>query len=468
MVDSNLVNEELERVFTLYSAQLRQFRRALYGLIVASLTLFILIVVPFLTFRDQLAALRVTEQDLAVELLEAHDSLNNANADLETFEGIEGIRTRFSIFAELYRTPETYQSLAKEAGEHEAELEELKREFAGSGDIGIQAWLRGETKQLPEEFTRHNRSLWNLTKAPCFWERGTKHAACRLCNTFTDKNRSVSGTISRLSTVTEEDRAATGNDLAAVVERACGWLTQDVEHWKMGGQFDPNDVASVRGFLTHDLHAYEERLDTLYRVVRRSVLEREIEIERKESNLDSTAERLGVLEKQLNRIASFDRLSTPIGDLPVGLGQIVLLFPVIVALGFIVIANGYARTAGLQRAFVRLCHKRDQTGEVMDDLHISVIAPLWLEPRESLGARAVRWVIILAPLMLVLANLTLIATTRALTEQLPDDAAISPPVYLALYAASLAFLVGALWHIRQVGNKPPEQTASSGPEPEGA
>ena len=67
-----------------------------------------------------------------------------------------------------------------------------------------------------------------------------------------------------------------------------------------------------------------------------------------------------------------------------------------------------------------------------------------------------------------LAELHTAEQDSALTDQLPDDAAISPPVYLALYAASLAFLVGALWHIRQVGNKPPEQTASSGPEPEGA
>ena len=112
MADSDLINEELERVFTLYSAQLRQFRRALYALIVTSLTLFILIVVPFLTFRDQLAELHMDEQNFAVDLQEARDSLEDAypssNADSEA---MTGVTADFRRFAKKYRTWKTYQSL---------------------------------------------------------------------------------------------------------------------------------------------------------------------------------------------------------------------------------------------------------------------------------------------------------------------------------------------------------------------
>jgi hypothetical protein len=174
----------------------------------------------------------------------------------------------------------------------------------------------------------------------------------------------------------------------------------------------------------------------------------------------ATTERLAVLEGQLDRIASFDRIGTPAGDLPLGLGQIVLLFPVILAFGFLVVANSYAQAAELQRAFVRLCRKRDVEGTVMDARHIAAIAPLWLDRQEPLGAGAVKWAILLTPLALTLANLLLIATTAALTAQLPDDSAIPPVGYLMLYVLSLALFAGALWYIWHSGREPAEAESS--------
>ncbi len=85
--------------------------------------------------------------------------------------------------------------------------------------------------------------------------------------------------------------------------------------------------------------------------------------------------------------------------------------------------------------------------EVMDSRHVSVIAPLWLDRSEALASRIVKVVILTFLLLLILANLALIHETRALAERLPDDAAISPPVYLGLYGVSLLLALGGLIHI---------------------
>jgi hypothetical protein len=451
MADSDLVNEELERVYRLFGERTRQFRRGLYGLIVASLAIFVLIVVPFLTFRDQLAEMQATEAELAVALQQARDLVADTGASLKE---MRAIRTAADDFARTYQEWQLYQDMEREAAEHTQVLEDLRRSFSGTKEEGMAAWVQGTAKQPPQAFIQTNRQLFGVDQIPCYWESGTGHVSCQVCEAFTREHKRLDWRISRLVAVDEAVRGAARDDLGTLVERSCGWLTRGEEHWRTGERLSSVDPAELRGWFAHDLMAYLERIAELDGALQKSLPERELAMERIARARVETTERLAVLQEQLGRIASFDRLGTPVGDLPVGLGQIVLLFPVVLALGFLVVANGYARTAELRRAFVRLCRKRDPTGEVMDDRHVSAIAPLWLDRGEPLGARAAKWAIMLTPLALMLANLVLIATTRALTAQLPDDAAIPPLAYLVLYAASLALFAGALWHVRRSGDEP--------------
>ncbi len=461
MADNDLINDELERVYRLYGERTKYFRRGLYGLIVAGLAIFLLIVVPFLTFRDQLAELQTREAKLAVELQRLGDLVADTKASLTEMRAIQGAVDQF---AHTHREWRLYQVMEREAAEHARELDDLRRAFAGREEEGLAAWVRGDAKQPPEAFIQTNRQLSGLAQKSCYWETGVAHAACRLCETFTRENQRFALRISRLAAIKEAELGAANGDLAVLVEGACGWLTRGETHPVVGERLSSDDAEQLRGWFSHDLRAYETRIATFYENLRMSLPDRELRVERIERLRAKTTDRLAILEGQLDRIASFDRLGTPIGDLPVGLGQIVLLFPVALALGFLVVANGYARVAALQRAFARLCRKRDRTGEVMDDRHISVIAPLWLDPREPLGARAVKWTIMLTPLGLMAANLALIATTAALTAQLPDDAAISPKVYLILYGASLVLMVGTLWHVRRSGREPLEPERASEPK----
>lgn len=440
MADLELVKEELGRVYGLYGAQLRSFRRSLYGLIVVGLALFAVIVVPFLTFRDQVAELQAVETALAVERQAEAARLADAEADLESLAALDRV---IRGFADKQRSWDYHQELAEKARAQDAELKGLRRTYLSAADPDLAAWARGERDQPPEAAIASNRDLYGRSQRPCYWKGGVVHAACQICEDFRKLDRRVSGALQRLSLA----EGLQFDPPTPLVERACAWLVEGEAHWQHKRPLAPRDGGRLRGLFNDDLRAYEAAFRTIRRDLGAAVPPIRTEIERLVRNQANTAERLTALERQLNRIASFDRLGTPIGDLPIGLGQIVLLFPVALALAYVVLANSYARLAGLRAALARLSRQRDADGEVMDQAHISVIAPLWLDRGDFLGARIVKIVILCLPLLLILANLFLIHDTRALAEQLPEDSALSPPVYLGLYALALLLALGGLIHI---------------------
>ncbi len=440
MADLELVKEELSRVYGLYGAQLRSFRRSLYGLIVVGLALFAIIVVPFLTFRDQLANLQQREEQLAIAKQAAAVELAALEGDLET---LGSQQENLREFANRHRALGYYNKLAEEARAHGEELDRMRGYYRSSPNEELAAWAKGRRPAPPEEAIRSNRLLNSFGYRFCAWKEGVAHIACQVCDNFRNQDSRVSNAVARLS-VAERLQI---EPLTPLVTRACGWLVEGEPNWVTGRPFDSRDFNRIRGYFSKDLQAYDQGLREIRQKVNAEVPLVETEIQRLERGLVDTAEQLTVLERQLSRIASFDRLGTPIGDLPVGLGQIVLLFPVALALAYVILANSYARLASLRAALTRLSAKRDADGEVMDSAHIAVIAPLWLDRGDALGSRIVKIVILCLPLALILANLALIYETRALAEQLPDDSALTPQVYLGLYAVSLLLALGGLFHI---------------------
>jgi len=418
-------------------------------LIVAGLAIFVLLVVPFLTFRDQLAEMQDREAALAKELQAARSLVAETRVSHEKLSELRD--SVFRYYAEQTEF-QLFEDMEQEAAEHALVLEELRADYARSSDPEMLAWVRGEVRAPPEEIVKMDRRLFGLSFEACYWDSGLDRVTCQLCEDFRDRHQGFAWSLSRLPAVSESAVAATTEDLGAIAERACGWLTAGEPHWRRQEVFPGDDIHRLRGWLSLDLMAYLERLDAFEQTVLQSLPERELQVEHLARRRAATTDRLAVLEGQLERIASFDQVGTPIGDLPVGLGQIVLLFPVALAFGFLAVANSHARAARTQRAFARLCRKRDTAGEVMDDEYLAAVAPLWLDPREPLGARLAKWAVLLTPLALTLANLLLIYRTEALTAQLPEDSAIPPAAYVALYAVTLAVFAGTLRHIWRAGH----------------
>jgi hypothetical protein len=461
MADKDLITGELERVYQLYGERIRHFRLGLHVLIISSVALFLLIVVPFLTFRDQVAAAREREAALMDDLHQARALVAATKRGVEQAAEIE---RAVSLFYERHVDIGLYEAMEQDAAEHDRALAALRAAYAGSGIDGMAAWVRGEAEKPPEEAIGSDRRLSGLANQACYWQSGIDHTSCRLCRRFSDGHRAWANQIKHLPGAPAAAAETATEGLSALVQRACGWLTRGEAHWERGLPLAAADAADLRGWLSLDLNAYLERFRDFEQEMRARLPEREQEVERIERARVMVSERLASLETQLERIAGFDRLSTPVGDLPIGLGQIVLLFPAILAGAFLLVVNAHARSVQMHRVFMRLCRKRDPTQQVMDAPHLAAIAPLWLDPRRALADRLAKWALLATPLLLTIANLVLVVRTEALSAQLPEDAAIPPIGYVLLYLVAVAVLVGSLRYIARQSRAPANDAASPQPD----
>ena len=449
MDEAALVKEEFERVFGLYGAQLRTFHRVLYGLLLTGTMIFALIVVPFLGFSGQKAAFEAEELVLASAKEANAAVLDQRKVEVET---MRGILAEIRRFADRSRAYDTYQQLIKIARERQDVVLSKRAEYGDHALPGLRDWAAGRIPVPPPEAFQTERYLPLGIKDQCEWrltgtaDGTTAYVACRVCDDFRDINNAFSSRLTRMSaggsaTVTDGEIA-----LGDIVERACGWLVGGEAHW-ISTTARPVNPNQIRSFFSKDLQAYEAALTDLRKDINQRLPQVEVEVAQLERESMAMKARLETVTAQLSRLSEFDKLGTPIGDVPVTLNQLVLLFPVALALGFLAVANSMGRLVVLRRELSRLGARRDANAAVIDDAHIAAIAPMWLDRRDGAFTWVAKLTVLFTPLGLVIANLWLVYRTDALSDEFPATSAISSSVYLWLYAASLALMLGALIHI---------------------
>ena len=452
MANDAFISEEIERVYTLYGAQLRTFGRALYGLLVTGLAVFALIVVPFLGFSIQKADLTLRESALAALKKESEEALTARQAELEAMRDIGEQINEFAYAAREYGG---FEERIESAISREAFMVEKRAAFSAHSLESVRNWAAGLRDEPPPEALSSDRKLTLGLKNPCEWrltgnDKGrADYVACGLCTDFRGQGRRIIQTIRKIPADLLEKSNARKETFTAISERACGWLVGDDIHWHLEKP-RPDEPWGLREFFTWDLKEFEDGLKRLRSQIGARVEESSEQIRALEATIDATRAELESASSQLARLAEFDKLGTAVGEVPITLIQVVLLFPVAVAVAFLIIANSLSRLAALRRTLAGLFARRDNEGDLIDSAHISVIAPLWLDHQEGPLVQVMKWVVLLIPLGLIFTNLYLIDTAQILDGKYPEGAAITSTAYRLLYVASLALTVGALVYIWRV------------------
>ncbi len=137
------------------------------------------------------------------------------------------------------------------------------------------------------------------------------------------------------------------------------------------------------------------------------------------------------------------RIQSPIGNLPIGLTESVLLFPIVLAIGFGMASAGLLEQFRLRRA-LRDAEEDNTSGDnVLSSNELAQLAPLWIEPSSSGPQRLARWLLLLSPL------LAFVGTVFAVLRTGNEQAVVSNWVYGLLYIVSgLAFGV-YLWLLKR-------------------
>jgi hypothetical protein len=130
--------------------------------------------------------------------------------------------------------------------------------------------------------------------------------------------------------------------------------------------------------------------------------------ERLESDLaDQRDEQADLIEQQAQRLkqeegiaARIEQIEFPFGKLPIGLEESVAVFPLLLAIGFLIVVSPLLEAMRLRRAFHTLHQQQDPGKEVLTDEQIALIAPLWIDPADPEQDRRVQLVALLAPALI--------------------------------------------------------------------
>ena len=157
-----------------------------------------------------------------------------------------------------------------------------------------------------------------------------------------------------------------------------------------------------------------------------------------------------LVEQRKELATRLARIQSPIGNLPIGLTESVLLFPIVLAIGFGMASGSLLEQLRLRRA-LRDAEKEDTGGAgVLSSAELAQIAPLWIELTSGGSQRLARWLLLLTPLLAFAATvITILNTGKEQAASLLQQSAVGDWVYLLLYVASALAFGLYLWLLQR-------------------
>ncbi len=174
---------------------------------------------------------------------------------------------------------------------------------------------------------------------------------------------------------------------------------------------------------------------------------RELEqLQRNTARLEQVEKALAAHEQQLTDRVK--QLESPLGKLPMGMTEAILVFPLVVMTGFLLYTNAFCASVRPRREYIKLYRAKDSGGALLDNYQLSLVIPLWLDPLAPGGPAASRKLLFFLPIPLYLLSCGLIAHLWQFPEAFQASGYLNRWFYGGLYLAGLLLL---LHNARRVG-----------------
>lgn len=163
-------------------------------------------------------------------------------------------------------------------------------------------------------------------------------------------------------------------------------------------------------------------------------------LQQTEAELATKRDEMSALREEFK--SRLDQIETPFGQLPVGLNEALLGFPVLLAVGFLVCVAQLADARRLRAAFSALYRRSDPSGAVVGEREIALVAPLW-------PARERRWsrLLLPAPFLVFVLAVAVVLYSAQTTDSFRAVGLLSLRIFVVLYAVSLIAFAAALWQV---------------------
>lgn len=427
--DRELLKQQADTLYGLYEAKSRSFRRAFIGVAILATAVFGLVIWPYTNFRGEQFRLEARAVVLQQQLRAARTDEAEFSVEVAWFED-----TRRAVHEEVEKTlngvNEAYQA-------HRRNLETARSILQENPEAD--AWLAGDAER-PEltEFTlATDPRLREFDQDECFWFDGERWDRCLMARSLVQF-----GLVARPyeyrrdSHLRNELREPLHDELTALTGRFGNWLDAGAGSWRA-------DDDTTR----------DRRLDELYRFgdeYRRQVGEHlnelknrrwqlEKNVKQLEEEIAATETNIAGLREKIAEIDSLENINTPLGALPIGLNDFVMVFPLLLAAGFYLCVSLFFDSLRLRRSFHRI--SRSLNPEIFSDEYVALVAPLWIDPVKGFGQSVLRTLILFLPAFVFLASMILLLKNRLLWGEFMAEVRLSAWVYYAAYLLSVGLFV---------------------------
>lgn len=448
------LEQQASRLYDLYERKAGRLRTALIGVTGLVAIVFVLVFYPYATFRGLRYALEAELAALQADSAEAGRLAKESVALVEQFRPL--VQAAMQELSDV-----RLDAIAAAAPNHDREMA-AAREAIGD-DPRFAPWLTGADadRELPAELRRAHGELLDQRDRPCFWRTGEAWLRCRLRTDLDGAHHRASEPFmrKRISHLRNELfvplHAALGklNDSFGthlmgdeavwrpnMGEIAKGLSKRHYDHFAARGQPLDGPVGEVAGDLRTRLNGFSHLYDQLLEAHERFLYEARSDLDHAFRELERRRERresdLATVDARLEEMKGLQDIQTPFGMLPVGLNELTLLFPVLLAAGFMLCTSLFVESLMLRREYHRLTRATDPEGAVMPDQRVALIAPLWIDPLQPVGNRIYRAVIMALPVAAGIASFGLLLHNGLLSGPFMVEARLSPFIYMALYAGS--------------------------------
>jgi len=153
------------------------------------------------------------------------------------------------------------------------------------------------------------------------------------------------------------------------------------------------------------------------------------------------AERQAQLAAEETKIGErLAQIESPIGKIPVGLQESVLVFPLALSIGFFICASLFVDTIHIRWSFHELYQQKDPEQQIIDAQQISLIAPLPVDPNDDKQKQAAQlaWLLVPFVVFIIASGLILFGWMFSMVD--PGSQPLKLP-YTILYLASLILFI---------------------------
>lgn len=167
----------------------------------------------------------------------------------------------------------------------------------------------------------------------------------------------------------------------------------------------PDDFTSVRRYFVPLDSSYEKFVGSIFDALRNQKKEfeanQETELEKKKILLSEFEEK----SKELARINEFDTLNTSLGAIPITLNVIILSLPICLILAGLHCISLCRYLLRLRLEMDRLHKFLDSDKKIITSDQTSLLAPIWIDHKESWLKKMLNWLLLTSPLMLALSTI---------------------------------------------------------------